>query len=351
MLIRCPVPTTMLKFLSAFLSAKPQNGESSHPAHLPTQTISADGIDSFPVARHLAVTDGFPRLDWDASNRWIDAISGDEAQAQAWARLERAWLEHLAHALGPHYQLRESGNGVLLSPLSPKVADATLAFMTRTLGRIARVLDGIAQVNPWGKDILIVFEDEESYYRYVSYYYPDSGDFAASGGMYINSGCGHFVTFEADLRQVEPVIAHEMTHGCLGHLPIPLWLNEGLAVNTEQRLCPPGPPMFTPMEMHAKHQAFWGEAEIQEFWSGKSFQRNDDGNLLSYDLARILVSQFSADWPGFQAFVLTANAVDGGAAAAAECLGHDLGVAASAILEAPYTPAWHPNPRSWITDQ
>ncbi len=140
-----------------------------------------------------------------------------------------------------------------------------------------------------------------------------------------------------------------MTHGCLGHLPIPLWLNEGLAVNTEQRLCPPGPPMFTPMEMHAKHQAFWGEKEIQEFWSGLSFQRNDEGNLLSYDLARILVSQFSADWPGFQAFVLTANADDGGASAAADCLGHDLGVAASAILEKPFTPAWHPNPLVWNT--
>ena len=29
---------------------------------------------------------------------------------------------------------------------------------------------------------------------------------------------------------------HEMTHGSVAHLPLPLWLNEGLAVNTERRL-------------------------------------------------------------------------------------------------------------------
>ena len=62
---------------------------------------------------------------------------------------------------------------------------------------------------------------------------------------------------------------------------------------------------------------FWGADEIQQFWSGKSFLRPDDGNMLSYDLARILVDQLSADWPRFATFVNDANLEDAGAGAAA----------------------------------
>jgi hypothetical protein len=209
------------------------------------------------------------------------------------------------------------------------------------------VLDGIAQVPDWGKDILVVFDDDDAYYRYVSHVYTSGGEFAASSGMYINAGCGHFATVKSDLRAIEPVIAHEMTHGCVGHLPIPAWLNEGLAVNTEQRLSPTGAPALTPQQMHAKHRAFWGDAEIQEFWSGKSFLRTDDGNMLSYDLARILVSQFSTDWPSFRAFVLSANLADSAAVAAVEHLHLDLGAAVSAILEREPAHGWAPDPATW----
>jgi hypothetical protein len=131
--------------------------------------------------------------------------------------------------------------------------------MGRTLGKITKVLDGIAQVPPWGKDILIVFDDADSYYNYVSYYYPDEErEFAYSGGMHINTGCSHYVTIKRELQSVEPVIAHEMTHGCLSHLPLPLWLNEGLAVNTEIRLVGNFSVSLTPQQMRKKHLSFWG---------------------------------------------------------------------------------------------
>jgi hypothetical protein len=219
--------------------------------------------------------------------------------------------------------------------------------MERTLKRIGAVLNGIAQVPAWGKDLLIIFDDEAQYYNYVSYYYPDSGEFAFSGGMHISAGCSHFVTIKSDLRSIEPTIAHEMTHGCLAHLPIPKWLNEGLAVNTEHRLAGAGRPLYTPDQMHEKHLRFWGEAEIQEFWSGNSFQRTDNGNELSYDLARILVDQFSRDWARFTAFVLAADYADAGRAAALAHLELPLGAAAAAILEKSPLPQWEPNPGAW----
>ena len=99
--------------------------------------------------------------------------------------------------------------------------------------------------------------------------------------------------------------------------------------------------------MHEKHLRFWGGTEIQEFWSGKSFLRNDDGNMLSYDLARILVSQMSEDWASFRAFVLAANFLDAGAAAASSHLGIDLGTIACALLERESGLAWTPDPSTW----
>ena len=135
-----------------------------------------------------------------------------------------------------------------------------------------------------------------------------------------------------------------MTHGCVGHLPIPAWLNEGLAVNTEQRLSPHPMHVLTPQQMHGKHRRFWNDEAVQQFWSGKSFLRNDDGAMLSYDLARILVAQLSADWPTFRAFALAANIEDSGAAAAREHLQLELGAVVGVLLEREPEPAWAPDP-------
>lgn len=340
----------MLKLLRSLMPGGTRSAAASAvipQTSAPSTEVTADGVAGFSISPHLSSDSGFPLLDWQAAQAWVESIPAVEARAPAWLHLERAWLEHMQSALGPSYGLRESDSSLLLSTLEPNIASATLAYMSKTLQRVVHVLDGIAQVSDWGKDILIVFDDDETYYRYVSHCYPTDGEFAGSGGMYINAGCGHFATVKSDLHAIEPVIAHEMTHGCVGHLPIPAWLNEGLAVNTEQRLSPGGRPMLTPQQMHAMHRAFWADAEIQEFWSGKSFLRTDDGNMLSYDLARILVSQLSADWSRFRSFVLSANLADAGAAAAAEHLQIDLGAAASALLERESATNWAPNPAAW----
>jgi hypothetical protein len=340
----------MLKLLRSFIPSRTRRSGASTDiarAPKPPTEVAADGVTSFDFSAHLSGSKDFPSLDWQTAQAWVQTIPDIQARAPAWALLERAWLEHMQFALGSAYSLREMDDSLLLSTLESNVASATLRYMSKTLQRVVRVLDGIAQVSDWGKDILIVFDDDELYYRYISQSYPSDGEFAASGGMYINAGCGHFVTVKSDLRAIEPIIAHEMTHACVSHLPLPAWLNEGLAVNTEQRISSSGPSLFTPRQMNAKHRSFWGDAEIQEFWSGKSFLRTDDGNMLSYDLARILVSQFSVDWQGFRSFVLNANLLDAGAEAAAEHLHMDLGAAASAILERQTVGNWAPDPSMW----
>jgi hypothetical protein len=280
----------------------------------------------------LQLSNGFPIADWTELAAAVDALP-EERRAQAWLDHERAWLLHFRDALGPAFELRESETALLLSSLEPRAARAVLDYMGRTLKRVGAVLQGIAEAPPWGKDILVVFDDEESYYRYVSHYYPEKGEFAFSGGMHIGAGCSHFVAPRKDLREIEPTIAHEMTHGCLAHLPLPLWLNEGLAVNVEQRLAGRGAPLYTPEQMHAKHERFWTPDSARQFWSGESFDRTDEGNMLSYDLARIIVGQLAGDWPRFARFVLEADRSDGGAAAARKHLGMELDSIIPTLLE------------------
>lgn len=301
----------------------------------------------FNLGASLQDASGFPVVDWVAAQSWVESIPAEQSRNEAWSLCERAWLEHLRVVLGPGYRVRSQGPALLLSTLPANVAEATLTFVNKTVQRIVRVLDGVAAPPQWGYDILIVFDEEESYYRYVSHYYPEDGEYAASSGMYLHHGCGHFVTVKADLRSVEPVIAHELTHSCLSHLPIPAWLNEGLAVNTEFRLCPPPQPPSNLRQQHARHKNFWQPELIQEFWSGKSFLRSDQGNELSYDLARILVSQFAADWARFRQFALSADLADAASTAARAHLGVELGAAVCAILEREPEPAWEPRPGLW----
>jgi hypothetical protein len=309
--------------------------------------VKLDGQPSFSITDHLAFEHGFPFPDWKAVGQWLDALPSEEIKARGWDACERGWLLHLRDALGPSYRLDEVEGAVLVSSLEAGPARAALEFMQRTSNRIAKVLDGIAESPEWGSDVLVVFDERDAYYRYVSHYYPNDGEFSLSGGMCLNQGCVHFVTVKNDLQSVEHVIAHELTHSMLSHLPLPVWLNEGLAVNTEHRLCPQRGDYEKQRELVVKHATFWGEAEIQEFWSGASFYRPDDGNALSYDLAQAMVRDLSRDWDTFRRFVTAANMEDGGYAAAQEHLSLDLGTYVANLLGRPEAANLAPAPSQW----
>jgi hypothetical protein len=271
----------------------------------------------------------------------------EKRRAEAWTECERAWLLHFRDALGPRFRLDESDRAAVVSSLEPNAGQATVEFIERTGRRIDAVLKGLVEDPPWGKDILIAFDDEEGYYRYVSYYYPERGEFAFSGGMQIDAGCGHFVTVKRELRVMEATIVHEMTHAWLGHLPLPLWLNEGLAVNTERRLAgAPREELGAHDRLHDELRRFWSVVSIQKFWSGDSFH-DAESQALSYELARIVVEQLARDWDAFAAFVRRADRADAGAAAARECLGLDLGEIVTVLLERDTPRSWAPDPQRW----
>ena len=182
------------------------------------------------MLEHLVEGHGAPILDWVALERWAGG------NLEAIERGRRAWLLHFRDSMPPPAHLHETRDAWVLSPFQPSTARRAASYVAATRERIAKLLSGIARFPAGARSILVVFNNLDEYYEYVSNYYPDTGEFAFSGGMFIDRGCPHFVTVVSPLSDLEPVIAHEMTHSALAHLSLPLWLDEGIAVTTEHQV-------------------------------------------------------------------------------------------------------------------
>lgn len=282
--------------------------------------------------------------DWQRVEESLSARIEKEDPNTLWSNVALCWMHLLKEVLGATFQVSNSDNFHLLSSGTAREHQLFLEYAEKSRKRILRLLDGIAKDEGYGKSCVIAFASEEQYYEYVANYYPDEGEFAFSGGMYINHGYGHFVCVSTDMHAIEPVIAHELTHMHLAHLPLPAWLDEGLAVNTERILCPQRGSLHSANELREKHAGFWNKDTIQEFWSGKSFLRSDDGNLLSYDLAKNIVTLLSQDRDRFVAFVNAATLEDSGHAAASKHLGDELEHAVNFIVA---EGNWRPDPKAW----
>ncbi len=299
-------------------------------------------LEKFPL--HSSSAGRFVIPDWaHIGDSLAERLTRDDPNV-LWSSVASSWLDDLRIALGEAFRVDASAHFFLLSRNNAREAKVFLDYAEKTRKRILMLLEGIASDEGYGKSCVLVFANEDDYYEYVANYYPDEGEFAFSSGMYINHGYGHFVCVETDMNNIEPIIAHELTHMQLTHLPLPAWLNEGLAVNTEKILSPQFGSSHTLAEMYAKHRAFWNTQTIQEFWSGKSFLRADDGNMLSYDLARQLTTLLSQDRASFVKFANAADMIDGGQLAAQTHFGIGLELAAEKLLG---SGDWQVHPTKW----
>ena len=310
-------------------------------------SIELAGSEPFEIAAHLYESTGAPILDFEALDDWAAQATSQEAGRRARQAGHRAWLLHMRDWLGTHAELVETPDAWVLSGYAPGQARALGEFVSTSRRRINQLLEPLARFPEQERSTLITFDNGDDYYRYVANFYPDEGEFALSGGMFIKAGCPHFVAVLNNLWILEPVIAHEMTHFALAHLSLPLWLDEGLEVNTEHRVSASSQHHTRTIELLKQHQEFWNDATIQEFWTGESFHRTDEGNSLSYDLARAIVNLAGRDWDAFVRFATTARREDGGAAAAREALGVDLGELAVAAINAKAKGPWNPRPEAW----
>ena len=265
----------------------------------------------------------YSRPDWNEVAKSVEHITDPVQLDQFWTEQCNGWLLDLKEQLGFGYQIIKSDNFQVVTSQSDRYNTLLINSLERTLKRILQALPGIASDQGFGSHVALVIENQEKYYDYIAAYHPDEGEFGLSSGIFIDEGYGHFVFPVQEITYAEPIAVHELTHALLAHLPIPLWLNEGLAVSMEEFLADQIPPMLDHKQM-ALHASYWNEDRIAAFWKGDSFSYSDEGQDLSYELAYILVKKLTGNMKQFAEFVNIANGEDGGFAAANKVWGISL---------------------------
>jgi hypothetical protein len=332
-------------------ASSPKTEAAAPATDTPRELPAPEFIKPEALAAAFSYEDGFHRADWELIGQWIDSnVAPLDAEA-AWDEAVLLWTTTLRDDLGGSYFVLQSRQTVLLCDLPLQTARWILEYAGRAAITIKAQLGKTAWSGAFGKDVLLIFSDEDDYYQYLSYHSPD-GEQAASGGVCIHSGCTHIALPWRDELDAANAIIHELTHDCLAHLPLPRWLNEGVAVTLQKAIAPPSraigqseqsalyaatinwraPTMWD--ELAERHFAFWTEENIQSFWAGTSFFQPGDSNELSYSLAEVLVKLLSerGDADAFHAFLVAARWDDAGQTAALDCLGSDLGEIAGTFL-------------------
>ena len=299
--------------------------------------------EALEIERHFPVFEGFAYPDWEAIARQIESSTPEEELDAAWQEVANRWLEQLRGALGGNYAIHQTDNFSILSAAPGHIVEDTKQSAENSLATILHHLAGAASDLGHGKHVVLVFSDSHDYYRYVAHFHPD-GDVPMSGGLCIQSGYVHYAFPTDDHAGYRRVLAHELTHACLSHLPIPAWLNEALAMRMETAVT--GDSIFyLDQEIFDRHQSHWNEETIQQFWSGQSWEISGDSFELSYNLAEILWRKIEVDLNAAKdqviGFINAADHRDGGEAAFRTTFGLGLAeLAADFLGDGP----WQPEP-------
>lgn len=291
--------------------------------------------------------DTFPRPDWEAVNSWIETSVATEQLGDAWEEAMRHWLHRLCARLGGAYGTAESQNFHLLCNLPGTARVDTLRLLETSHARISHVLGEIEPSEAQRKHVIIRFAELDDYYAYISHGDPD-GAFAGSAGMFISSGGYEHIAYaqswntEAERR----TLVHELVHALVARLPLPIWLNEALAMAFEADIAGSAHEPLT-RELAARHREYWTASTIQDFWLGRAFS-DVDGQELSYSLSRVLLhlihTEICPPEGEFRSFVSCADWTDAGSAAAKEHLDIPLENLVAAFLG---PSDWEPRPELW----
>lgn len=256
----------------------------------------------------LLPSNRFPVPDWAA---FREAAQGAPDFAERLEQGGKEWMRLLIGALGKDYLWYQSPRFWLVSGAPAEETRRLLAWCDRCHDSIKELLGDIS-APPEGRIPVLLPRDLDTYYGYVCEFLPE-GDHGLSGGMYINHGYGHFILTYLDIAQSYRVIAHELAHAFVQPLPLPIWLNEGIAQLSELKLLGSVPSQED--RILAFMDEYWNEATIQAFWDGSSFNSPDEGQEQSYYLSLRMTRQLAGDLTRFRAFVKDASRSDQGDAA------------------------------------
>jgi hypothetical protein len=301
------------------------------PEISPAENLQLKYVDFAQLGKVISVTEGYPYPNWKIIGDHINQNVARRAWTDAWREAVLQWLEKFRTALEPEYFLNESDNFFLVSRQEKNERQQILAFVEKVRQQIQNELRGIKLKETFGKQVILLFEQIDDYYRYISHFYPE-GHHALSWGVFLRGGYAHIAIPFYDIRNVQTVLTHELAHNALFTLPIPRWLNEGMAKIFESQISRfPGTGFDGDMDMAERHYAYWTPENMQTFWSGQAFLSPDSAEL-SYSLANILINLIADEKGDFKKFLQDAHYSDSGEAAFSKVYGKSLGQIAEIFL-------------------
>jgi len=280
------------------------------------------------LEEHSDKAKGFTYPHWGEIAEIVDESCAKEERNTCYVELAREWMLFIKDDLAGDFELNETANFFILSNENAHTTKNLAYHCERSLKLILDEFGGTLEDSGYGKHILMVFNTVEQYNLYVSYF---SGDGAtpASGGMCIYNGYTHIV-LPTILDDRSPIgeITHELSHALVVEYELPNWIDEAIAMRM-QDIAVEYDGLALTKESYKKHQHYWNEKTIQEFWSGEVWSVASDAFELSYELARILWKKIAGDLHATKEeiveFIKTLNYNDSGNAAFKAIFNHSLG--------------------------
>jgi hypothetical protein len=249
----------------------------------------------------------FPRIDWFAADRWIAARPQDQSP-NSWRRaIMAACLDEVRDSLTTDHRRWRSAHVEGLAPLEGGTGHSVKALADRAFVKLHADLQPIRGSGPIPPIAIVLIEPMAAYLDFTSTYFPDEGEFATSGGLYLNEGPDAFplIAVNASSRHAcEATVAHELTHHALHGCNLPPWAEEGLTQMMEERLARAAPFTLSHEQVH-RHRECWDDANLPDLLDGSAFlSPHDDVQELAYHLALWIVhAELAANPKRFFAFL------------------------------------------------
>lgn len=281
-----------------------------------------------------------PRPDWATIRQWVETHVSREAQSNAWSEIASDWVRGLTEALGDGYRVDRSPRVLLLSSLKESDARILLRCAESGLGGIVDALGDLACEEWLGPLVILHFDSDGAYDRYTTPWDHELPPVPSAGICYY--GYVHIALRPYPMEELQRTLLHELTHACLSHVQLPLWLEEGITQMAQEAAQPQWRQFSLSAEEASEIRAYWRDAGLGDFWWGTGFHRHDEGQFCSYRLAEVLFRLIQGDHRReLPAFVRHAHRDDAGEGAARRYLGIGLAEIARQFLG---DGAWSPDP-------